>query len=59
MLDDGATDSIEFFTTNRTPKMMRHVFEEKFFPGVFGVFWKIFGFSSCPGKTLLDFVRLG
>jgi hypothetical protein len=59
MLDDGATDSIEFFTTNRTPKMMRHVFEEKFFPGVFGGFWEIFGFSSCPGKTLLDFVRLG
>jgi hypothetical protein len=59
MLDDGGTDSIEFFTTNRTPKMTRHVFEEKFFPGVFGAFLEIFGFPSCPGKPLLDLVRLG
>jgi hypothetical protein len=39
--------------------MMGHMFEKKFFPGVFGGFWKIFGFSSCPGKPLLDFVRFG
>jgi hypothetical protein len=28
---DGAADRAEIFTTNRTPKMIVHVFEEKFF----------------------------
>ncbi len=34
-LKDGAADRAEIFTTNRTPKMNRHVFEEKFFLWVF------------------------
>ncbi len=28
-LKDGKADRIEIFTTDRTPKMIRHVFEEK------------------------------
>ncbi len=34
-LKDDATDRVEIFTTDRTPKMIRHVFEEKFFLGFF------------------------
>jgi hypothetical protein len=57
-LEDGATESIEFFTTNRTSKMMGHVFEEKFFPGVFGFFWRFLenlGFFILPRKTPIRF----
>jgi hypothetical protein len=28
-LEDGSSDRIEIFITDRPPKMMRHVFEEK------------------------------
>ena len=45
--DNDANDSIEFFTTKRTPKMTRHVSEGKFFPEVFDAFWKIFGSPCC------------
>ena len=55
-LNGGATNPAEIFTTNRTPKMVRHVFKEKNFSG-FLAFLKNFGFSSCPRKTLLDIVR--
>ena len=32
-LQDGESDRTETFITNRGPKMIRHVFEEKIFPG--------------------------
>jgi hypothetical protein len=51
ILEDGATDSIEIFTTNRTPKMTGHVFEEKIFPGVFGVFGKSLVFHPAQEKS--------
>jgi hypothetical protein len=37
---DGAADRAETFTTNRTPKMIVHVFKEKFFLWVFSGFFE-------------------
>jgi hypothetical protein len=49
-LEDGATDSMEFFTTNKTPKMTGHMFEEKFFPRVLALFGKSLVFHPAQEK---------
>ena len=57
-LANDANDSIDFFTTNKTSKVTRHVSEGKFFPEVFGAFWKIFGFPCCCPIGLTDSFEL-
>ncbi len=53
-LKDGAADRAEIFTTNRTPKMIRYVFEEKLFLWVFCEFlenlWFFIGLHLATGN---------
>ena len=58
-INNGKADRTETFITERTLKMMRHIFEEKFSKVVFMVSKKSFGFTSCHEQSSANFVRLG
>jgi hypothetical protein len=54
-LNDGESDRAEIFTTDRTSKMIRHVFEEKVFLRVIKGFPETFWFFILPKKNPIRF----